>query len=508
LLPPPVTRNHTYRGQCAATEIHANINGIQDDKKLTKCQASTGTYNPTICKKASKENVSPALSSILTSATSTGASSDNRSLYVEISESDRFKVPDWFQNPPDTIYYDGEFCRSNAVARQFDYYSETFSKSPPIKLVISASHIGNFKIYNFQNQKLVADIDNLVHDFGIITDLAYVGRGTFLVASDSGCVFVFNIVTKSILSKYQVHDKRIVQINYNPKYAILVTASLDQKIKIVQVLFGAHDRSVILEVVISHSLNNEPSSIQLVEYGDHLNLYVSEQYSTILRLFEIPKAPIRDVNAGVCMGLNELQSIELYKQTGLSTFTPTHMAFAPDGSNRLAVMSTVNPQVRLTIIKQRSTYGSELDVLHDHLIPLFDNCGPSTPKIRWSFKGKGIWATGDDEIVRGIEVASGKVVHELQLRSTDPHYKVNDIDLFNVADEDVVISATQSGYSHVWGRPYELYPTVEEGNNAVYLSPELSLDDQTPELAELRLPRQRKRQFFSSDDDEEKEQEW
>ncbi|KAF5103102.1 hypothetical protein D0Z00_000080 [Geotrichum galactomycetum] len=183
------------------------------------------------------------------------------------------------------------------------------------------------------------------------------------------------------------------------------------------------------------------------------------------------------------------------------------MAFAPDGSNRLAVMSTVNPQGRLTIVKQRSTYGTELDVLHDHLIPLFGNCGPSTPKIRWSFKGKGIWATGDDEIVRGIEVASGKVVHELQRRSPDPpHYKVNDIDLFNVADQDVVISATQSGYSFVWGRPYELYPPVKEENNAISLSPESSLEDQTPELAELRLPRKRKRHFSSSDDDDNDEE--
>ena len=446
------------------------------------------------------------MSPVCTSATSASAFSSNRSVCCEIRESDRFKVPDWFQNPPDTIYYDDEFPRGNSVARHFDYYSEAFPKSQPVKLIISASHIGNFKIYNFQNQKLVADIDNLVHDFGIITDMAYVGRGTFLVASDSGCVFVFNIVTKSILGKYQVHDKRIIQINYNSKYAILVTASLDQKIKIVQVLFGAHDRSVVLEVIISYSLNNEPSSIQLVEYGNHLNLYVSEQYSTILKLFEIPKAPIRDVNAGVCMELNELQSIELYKQTGLSNFTPTHMAFASDGSNRLAVMSTVNPQMRLTIVKQRSTYGSELDVLHDHLIPILGNMGPSTPKIRWSFKGKGIWATGDDEIVRGVEVASGKVVHELQLRSRDPCHKVNDIDLFNVlGGEDVVVSATQSDCSYVWGRPYELYPTAEEGTSPAYLSPELSLDDQTPELAELRLPRKRKHRNFSSDNDEEQE---
>lgn len=87
----------------------------------------------------------------------------------------------------------------------------------------------------------------------------------FLIASDRGSIIVFDIVTKSNLTKYRVHDKRNVQVNYNSKYRILVTSSFDIKIKVSQVLFGEYDHCVALGVIISHSLNNELSSIQLVE---------------------------------------------------------------------------------------------------------------------------------------------------------------------------------------------------------------------------------------------------
>lgn len=83
----------------------------------------------------------------------------------------------------------------------------------------------------------------------------------------------------------------------------------------------------------------------------------------------------------------------------------------------------------------------------------------------------------------------GKIVHELQYTSTDPYYKVNDIDLFNMAGggEDVLVTATQSDYSYVWGRPYELCPTVEKKDGSTTSSCMESLGDLTLELDELRI---------------------
>lgn len=58
--------------------------------------------------------------------------------------------------------------------------------------------------------------------------------------------------------------------------------------------------------------------------------------------------PIKNVNTEVCTELNELQSIELCRPTGVSTFMPTHMAFAPDVQSAGKTDSKLSKKSRFT----------------------------------------------------------------------------------------------------------------------------------------------------------------
>lgn len=226
---------------------------------------------------------------------------------------------------------------------------------------------------------------------------------------------------------------------------IIATAGWDQKIQIYVTghIQGDTDSSIyggLGDPQATLSLPTNPESIIFVRHPDTNALYLvlSRRDSTHLYYYLIdstsPPHTLKVHEAGK-------QNLAPHANAWIA-FSPSCLALSPTDPSLLAVATSHLPHMKLLIVRllfpaaassssltppsqpqaTQSTQARAALALSDredtairlHISTLAPQTPYSTPQVVWRPDGSGVWVNGDDGVVRGIEVMTGKVVALLQ----------------------------------------------------------------------------------------------
>lgn len=278
-----------------------------------------------------------------------------------------------------------------------------------VDLVLVSGADKSLRMYDAGKQTLL-HVFHGVHGSGAaIRAITYIGHGIVVTGGMDGRFVATDLVSKETIGSERAHSRFINGIAYNAAHGILASAGFDGFIKLykLKIVEGVH-RQVIFTLLGTHKFLQMPTTVALVELGQpkQLVLLACTQDSTIMHFLAIPdnlgNAPVDS--------LTELRKVNLLdaEYSSFITFTPMHISVAPDGSGRYAVATSHAPYLRIILGNLNE------DSIQQNILAHAPQDKFSTPRIKWSSDGKGIWATGDDGVVRGIEVASGNLVAELK----------------------------------------------------------------------------------------------
>jgi len=223
---------------------------------------------------------------------------------------------------------------------------------------------------------------------------------------------------------------------------VLATASWDGTIKLYGVELGRNDADDDAAVpaiwdqtsVPTIKLQTNPESILFVRHPDTDDLYLiaSRRDSTHLSFYKI----------NVSTSDEHLEAVEAGRQNlaphsnAWVAFTPSMLALHPTDPGLIAVATSHLPHMKLIIVRllfpgpavqaapggtQASQARTELAIqdkedtaIRLQVSTLAPQTPYSTPVVVWRPNGSGVWVNGDDGVVRGVEVKTGKVVTMLK----------------------------------------------------------------------------------------------
>jgi WD40 repeat protein len=259
----------------------------------------------------------------------------------------------------------------------------------------------------------------------------------------SGQLLLLNNATGKVVSTRRDHTKYAIQVavaHLSEITCVLATASWDGTIKLYRVAVSDYSNgfiSTILEgeeSVPTIKFQSNPESILFVRHPDTDELYLvaSRRDSTHLYYYKIT-TPANDEN---------LEAIEAGRQNlaphsnAWVSFTPSMLALHPKDPSLIAIATSHLPHMKLIVVRllfpgsnvqaapggtQASQARTELAVqdkedaaIRLQVSTLAPQTPYSTPVVVWRPDGSGVWVNGDDGVVRGIEVKTGKVISMLK----------------------------------------------------------------------------------------------
>lgn len=215
----------------------------------------------------------------------------------------------------------------------------------------------------------------------------------------------------------------------------LATASWDGTVKLYRVAITSDSEvvhPVILEAdseVPTIKFQTNPESILFVRHPDTKELYLiaSRRDSTHLYYYKLTISTddhLQAVEAG-------RQNLAPHSNAWVS-YTPSMLALHPTDPSLLAIATSHLPHMKLIIVRllfpgpevQAAAGGTQASQARTALAmqdkedaairlqatTLAPQTPYSTPVVVWRPDGSGVWVNGDDGVVRGIEVKTGKVV--------------------------------------------------------------------------------------------------
>jgi WD40 repeat protein len=259
----------------------------------------------------------------------------------------------------------------------------------------------------------------------------------------SGQLLLLDNATGKVVSTRRDHTKYAIQIavaKLSGTTWVLATASWDGTIKLYRVAVSDDSNGVtstILqgeESVPTIKFQSNPESILFVRHPDTDELYLvaSRRDSTHLYYYKISTS----ANDG------NLEAVEAGRQNlaphsnAWVSFTPSMLALHPKDPSLIAVATSHLPHMKLIVVRllfpglnvqaapggtQASQARTELAVqdkedaaIRLQVSTLAPQTPYSTPVVVWRPDGSGVWVNGDDGVVRGIEVKTGKVITMLK----------------------------------------------------------------------------------------------
>ena len=248
------------------------------------------------------------------------------------------------------------------------------------------------------------------------------------------------------------HDETLEKRRDHSKYVVEVTAHLadngihwcatagwDGKI-LVYVIKRCRDSGHISlgpPVAIIH-LPTNPQAILFVEDPNDAApiLIATRREATTLNYYSLSCVGLTDpsVNSPVELDLLGVQNLAPHSNSWIA-FSPSSMALCPTDSSVLAVATSSVPHMKLIIVRMllpaSGTQSSNSSLALTQAAQARDNLALqdredaairinvstmapqtlySTPQIKWRHDASGIWVSGDDGALRGIETRSGKIV--------------------------------------------------------------------------------------------------
>ena len=260
----------------------------------------------------------------------------------------------------------------------------------------------------------------------------------------SGQLLLLDNATRNVVSTRRDHTKYAIQVavaKLSGTMWVVATASWDGTIKLYRVVLSADDgngsNSTILqgeEPVPTIKFQSNPESILFVRHPDTDELYLvaSRRDSTHLYYYKII-ASANDENLEVVEAGR--QNLAPHSNAWVS-FTPSMLALHPKDPSLIAVATSHLPHMKLIVVRllfpglnvqaapggtQASQARTELAVqdkedaaIRLQVSTLAPQTPYSTPVVVWRPDGSGVWVNGDDGVVRGIEVKTGKVITMLK----------------------------------------------------------------------------------------------
>lgn len=255
----------------------------------------------------------------------------------------------------------------------------------------------------------------------------------------SGKVVIHDSSTGELISERRDHSKWAVHLASctlasDRSETLVATAGWDQKINI-HVLPSIDERAVpeLQAPIDTITLQSNPESLIFVRNPDTNKLYliVSRRDSSFLYYFHIDyeAQSIKTIPAG-------RQNLAPHSNAWVA-FTPSTLALHPTDPTLVAIATSHLPHLKVIVVRllfpdTPSTQGftqqappetaaaqARADLaLQDRedaaIILQVSTQAPqtpySTPQISWRPDGSGVWVNGDDGVVRGVEVKTGKVV--------------------------------------------------------------------------------------------------
>ena len=245
----------------------------------------------------------------------------------------------------------------------------------------------------------------------------------------------------TVVSCRSDHSKYAVQVAATTLEAlwIVATAGWDQK---VQVYASAPDMTsntffLLGDPVATVSLPSNPESFVFVRHPDTNALYLvlSRRDSTHIFYYLIEPNPL-DWRSVTVREAGK-QNLAPHANAWIA-FSPSCLALSPIDPTLLAVATSHLPHMKLIIVRllfpesttalsmarhahPEATQGSQARAalaLSDredaaitiHVSTMAPQTPYSTPQVVWRPDGSGVWFNGDDGVVRGVEVMTGKVV--------------------------------------------------------------------------------------------------
>jgi WD40 repeat protein len=285
-----------------------------------------------------------------------------------------------------------------------------------------------------------------VHDSPVLHCISVGGSNlTTITTSMSGQVILYDHKTEQALGERRDHGKYVVKVAAweVPGAVWVATAGWDAKIFLYLLRIEAQGSVESLDPPVSSlTLPTNPETIMFIRHPDAETpiLIVTRRDSTLLSYYKLPSSD--EVLNSSCMNgeLYLLGGQNLAPHSNAWTpFSPSSIALCPTDPTLLAVATSALPQMKLIIVRLlipplsdaepvRSMPATQAEqtrqdiAIRDRedaaILIQVDTSAPqtpySTPQVCWRPDGSGVWVNGDDGLVRGLEVKTGKVMATLR----------------------------------------------------------------------------------------------
>jgi WD40 repeat protein len=276
-----------------------------------------------------------------------------------------------------------------------------------------------------------------------------------------------------VLALRHDHLKYAVQVsatNDTGSDWIIATAGWDQRVHIYSTpdldapgsQLAAPDE-LLRDPAVTIALLSNPESFVFVRHPDSnaLHLVLSRRDSTHLYYYHIDRNPSE--NRSLTVREAGKQNLAPHANAWIA-FSPSCLALSPTDPSLLAVATSHLPHMKLIVVRllfpDSKNAQSSLDpreppqatqasqaraalaisdredaAISLHVSTMAPQTPYSTPQVVWRPDGSGVWVSGDDGVVRGVEVMAGKVV--AQLKGHDAGTKVRSLwaGMMSVSDD-------------------------------------------------------------------------
>lgn len=278
-------------------------------------------------------------------------------------------------------------------------------------IVLTSGSDKSLRVFDAESKELIHIFYGLHGASAAIRVIIYIGQGIVVTGGMDGRFVATDLERRVEVGSERAHTRFMNSVTYNSSHSILASAGFDGYIRTYKVkIIPGNSLKVTFTPLGSHKFLQIPTALALVETEDtksSLTLLACTQDSTVMNFLAVPKLPAP--SGAVPTSLPIIRKVNLVDaEFSMITFTPMHIAIAPDGSNRYAVATSNTPNLRIILGNLKE------DGIERNLHGYAPQDKFSIPRIKWSSDGKGIWTIGDDGILRGIEAASGKLVAELR----------------------------------------------------------------------------------------------
>lgn len=216
-----------------------------------------------------------------------------------------------------------------------------------------------------------------------------------------------NLAKFKVLSTTQVHLRLITDVtvtNWRGQ-SVLVSMGWDKLVKVHTIHSEKLEQIGVLE------LSHLGTSLDAVEHRGNLAIVVCKNEITLMDVLSLERNQPLKLHCKIALSDAE------FLTTG---FTPMCVRiFAQDLSQPVVAVATSHePFMRVIVTALTDTENPE-SILRGHILANFSTPSPqskfSHARLEWRFDGSGLWLFGDDGVIRGFEVSTGRTVTELKV---------------------------------------------------------------------------------------------